>query len=44
MKLYLFQCGMIKTFKHLLVKDHCIEQPYEVPIPFFLIKNPAHLC
>ena len=40
MKLYLFQCGTIKTFKHLLVKDAGIGQPYEVPVPFFLITHP----
>lgn len=40
MKLYMFQCGTIKTKKHLLVTGFAPGQEFEVPVPFFLIKHP----
>lgn len=40
MKLYLFQCGIIKTLKHLITKGRGIGQPFDVPVPFFLIVHP----
>ncbi len=40
MKLYLFQCGTIITKKHLLVEGPESNEPFEVPVPFFLIEHP----
>ena len=41
MKLYMFQSGTIITKKHLLVKGPETDAPFEVPVPFFLIKHPG---
>ncbi|MFA6817210.1 MAG: MBL fold metallo-hydrolase [Lentisphaeria bacterium] len=40
MKLYMFQCGTIRTKKHLLVAGPVAKQDFVVPVPFFLIKHP----
>jgi glyoxylase-like metal-dependent hydrolase (beta-lactamase superfamily II) len=40
MKLYMFQCGILKTQKHLITMGRGIGQPYDVPVPFFLIRHP----
>jgi len=40
MKLYMFQCGILKTKKHLITMGRGIGQPFDVPVPFFLIKHP----
>jgi len=40
MKLYRFQCGSIITKKHLLVEGPASEEPYKVPVPFYLIDHP----
>jgi len=40
MKLYMFQCGVIKTQKHLITMGRGIGQPFSVPVPFFLITHP----
>ena len=38
-KLYMFQTGSIKTkLKH--IKMNQGEEPYEIPVPWFLIKHP----
>lgn len=40
MKLYLFQCGTIRTKKHLLTGGPVTDELFEVPVPFFLIVHP----
>lgn len=40
MKLYMFQCGTIKTKKYLLVEGPKSDDEFIVPIPFFLIEHP----
>ncbi len=40
MKLYRFQSGTIITKKHLLVSGPVSDEPYEVPVPFYLIDHP----
>ena len=40
MKLYMFQCGIIKTQKHLITMGRGIGQPFDIPVPFFLIAHP----
>jgi N-acyl homoserine lactone hydrolase len=39
MKLYMFQCGTVRTKKHLLVEGPETDAPFEVPVPFFLIEH-----
>jgi len=39
MKLYLFQCGTLKTQKHLITMGRGLGEPFEVPVPFFLIEH-----
>jgi N-acyl homoserine lactone hydrolase len=39
MKLYLFQCGMIKSQKHLFTIGQAFGEPFDVPVPFFLIEH-----
>ncbi len=41
MKLYIFQSGAIKTYRHLIVECHQKNIPYEVPVLFFLIQHPS---
>ncbi len=41
MKLYLFQCGTLRTKKHLLTAGVDFECEIEVPVPFYLIMHPA---
>jgi glyoxylase-like metal-dependent hydrolase (beta-lactamase superfamily II) len=41
MKLFLFQCGTIRTKKHLLVEGAESNRETEVPVPFYLIMHPA---
>ena len=38
-KLYMFQTGVIKT-KLKFIKMNQGEEPYEIPVPWFLIKHP----
>ena len=38
-KLYMFQTGSIKT-KLKFIKMNYSEEPYEIPVPWFLIKHP----
>lgn len=37
-KLYFFECGTLKSEKHLFTLNKDIGVPFEVPIPFFLIQ------
>jgi glyoxylase-like metal-dependent hydrolase (beta-lactamase superfamily II) len=39
-KLYLFQCGVLKSWKHLFTMGRGVGQSFEVPVPFFLIDHP----
>jgi len=39
MKLYMFQCGIIKTRKHLITMGRGVGQPFDIPVPFFLVKH-----
>lgn len=38
-KLYLFECGTLKSKKHYFVLDREIDEPFEVPVLFFLIQH-----
>ena len=38
-KLYFFECGTLKSEKHLFTLDRGIGEPFEVPVPFFLIQH-----
>ena len=40
MKLCLFQCGILKSWKHLFTMGRHIGQPFDVPVPFFLVDHP----
>jgi N-acyl homoserine lactone hydrolase len=40
MKLYMFQCGIIKTQKQLITMGRDVGEPFDIPVPFFLIKHP----
>ncbi|OPY88948.1 MAG: N-acyl homoserine lactonase AttM [Smithella sp. PtaU1.Bin162] len=40
MKLYIFQCGIIKTKKHLITMGRGLGEEFDVPVPFFLIRHP----
>lgn len=40
MKLYIFQCGILKSQKHLFTAGRGVGQPFDVPVPFFLIDHP----
>ena len=39
MKLHLLQCGTIRTKRHLIEGGPAGEEPFEVPVPFFLIEH-----
>ena len=39
MKLYAFECGILKSQKHLFVAGKGVGQPFDVPVPFFLIEH-----
>lgn len=38
-KLYFFECGTLKSQKHLFTLDRGIGEPFEVPVLFFLIRH-----
>lgn len=38
-KLYLFECGTLKSKKHLFTLNKGINVPFEVPVPFYLIQH-----
>jgi len=40
MRLYLFQCGTLKSQKHYFTLGRGVGEPFEVPVPFFLIDHP----
>lgn len=40
MKLYLFQCGLLNSQKHLFTMNRGLGEPFVVPVPFFLIEHP----
>jgi N-acyl homoserine lactone hydrolase len=40
MKLYMFQCGILKSQKHLFTMGRGVGEPFDVPVPFFLIEHP----
>jgi len=39
-QLYFFECGTLKCEKHLITMNRGIGEPFEIPVPFFLIKHP----
>lgn len=39
MKLYMFECGTLKSQKHLFTMGRGIGEPFDVPVPFFLIEH-----
>jgi len=39
-KLYMFECGILKSQKHLFTAGRGILEPFECPVPFFLIEHP----
>lgn len=38
-KLYFFECGTLKSEKHLFTLNKDVGKPFEVPVPFFLIQH-----
>ena len=40
LKLFIFGCGTLKSQKHDFTLNKDIGVPFEVPVPFFLIKHP----
>lgn len=38
-KLYFFECGKLKSEKHLFTLNRGIGEPFEVPVPFYLIQH-----
>jgi N-acyl homoserine lactone hydrolase len=38
-KVYAFKCGILKTQTQYLIKDTRIGTPYDIPVPFFIIKH-----
>lgn len=44
MKLYMFQCGIIKTQKHLITMGRGIGQPFDIPVPFSWLHIPRATC
>jgi len=38
-KLYFFECGTLKSQKHFFTLNKGIGEPFEVPVPFFLIQH-----
>ncbi|MGQ9600803.1 MAG: N-acyl homoserine lactonase family protein [Anaerolineae bacterium] len=39
MKLYMFECGILKSQKHLFTMGRGVGVPFDVPVPFFLIEH-----
>ncbi len=39
MKLYMFQCGILKSQKHLFTMGRGVGVPFDVPVPFYLIEH-----
>lgn len=39
MKLYMFECGILKTQKHLITMGLGLGEPFDIPVPFFLIEH-----
>jgi N-acyl homoserine lactone hydrolase len=39
-RLYLFQCGVQETLKHLITLNHGLNEPLVIPVPFYLITHP----
>ena len=40
MKLYFFEAGTLKSFKHFFTLGQGVGEPFEVPVPFLLIDHP----
>lgn len=40
MKLYFFECGILKSQKHYFTMGRGLGEPFDVPVPFFLIEHP----
>ena len=40
LRLYLFECGTLKTYMQFIKMDEGMNDPYEIPVPFFLITHP----
>jgi N-acyl homoserine lactone hydrolase len=40
LRLYFFECGTLKTFVQFIRMNQGLGEPYEVPVPFFLITHP----
>lgn len=38
-KLYLFECGTLKSQKHLFTLNKDVDVPFEAPVPFYLIQH-----
>jgi N-acyl homoserine lactone hydrolase len=39
LKVYAFKCGILKTQTQYLLKDTRVGTPYDIPVPFFVIKH-----
>lgn len=40
MQLYMFEAGILQSQKHLFTLNQGVHEPFNVPVPFFLIKHP----
>lgn len=40
MELYFFECGILKSQKQYFTAGRGLLEPFDVPVPFFLIKHP----
>lgn len=38
-KVYAFKCGSIKTLTQLVIKDTRVGTPFNIPVPFYLVKH-----
>ncbi|WP_199911720.1 MBL fold metallo-hydrolase [Dongshaea marina] len=39
-ELYFFECGTLKTEKQHIMAGQGVKEPFDIPVPFFLIKHP----
>jgi N-acyl homoserine lactone hydrolase len=40
LRLYMFQCGSLKCKLHNIKMNQGLNEPYEIPVPWFLIQHP----
>ena len=40
LRLYMFECGTLKCKLHNIKMNQGLNEPYEIPVPWFLIQHP----